>query len=602
MAAKRRTSLEPVKKITLTDLKKSLFIFRFIKPYMWQFVVGMILLSISSAVFMAFPGAAGEMANVAIKKPKYPQLGLRVIDFGWIFFAIVLVQGVFAYFKTILFAQVSEKGMADVRRAVFHKMVRQDMSYFEQFRVGELTSRLTADIEKLQSAFSVTLGEFVRQIVILVIGIGILMYFAPKLSLIMLATFPVVVILAMIFGRMLRKVARKRQKKIAEANTIVDEVFQAFTTVKAYANEYYEEMRYAHSLQDIVRISLRFAHYRGVFFIFMMLFLFGGIFFVLILGALFVERGQMQVGDLFSFIIYTTIIGTAIAGLGNLYAEIAGAIGATERISEILRRDMEVRETPLPESEKLHFKGHIRIEDVHFSYPRRPEVEVLKGITIDVPAGAKIALAGQSGSGKSTIMSLLLRFYEPTSGHIYMDGRDIKEYDLTAYRQNFAIVPQDVVLFGGTIRENIAYGKPGAHDDEIIEAAKQANAWRFIQQFPDGLDTVVGDRGTRLSGGQRQRIAIARAILRNPTILLLDEATSSLDAESERLVQEALDRLMEGRTAIIIAHRLSTIKNVDKIYVIDNGKVIESGTHNELIGMPNGTYRALASLQFSLAE
>ena len=598
MARPGKKSSEPFRKLSWKELKRSAYIFKFVKPYKWHFIIGMLLLTISSLVFMAFPGAAGEMANVANKQPKYPQYHLKVLDFAWIFLGIVLIQGIASYIKTILFARVSEKGMADVRSAVFGKMIRQDMTYFEQFRVGELTSRLTSDIEKLQSAFSVTLGEFLRQIVILISGIGILVYFNPKLSMIMLMTFPVIVVLAMVFGSKIKKLSKVRQEKIAVSNTIVDEVFQAFTTVKAYANEWFEETRYSKSLQDIVTVSLRFAHSKGLFFIFMTVFLFGGIFFVLIQGALLVESGEMQVGDLFSFIIYTGIIGSAIAGLGSLYTEIAGAIGATERISEILQRDTEIATQPPTEAEKIRFKGAIEWNDVHFTYPKRPDMEVLKGISIKVQPGEKIALAGQSGSGKSTIMSLLLRFYEPSSGQILVDGKNVNSYNLTAYRQNFAIVPQDVVLFGGSIKENIAYGLPDASDERIIEAAKQANAWDFIQTFPEGLETIVGDRGTRLSGGQRQRIAIARAILKDPAILLLDEATSSLDAESERVVQEALDRLMENRTSIIIAHRLATIKNVDKIYVIESGEVIESGTHQELSQKVGGTYNALAKLQF----
>lgn len=598
MAKRRQRSNEPTPKLSWSDFKKSTFIFQFIKPYKWHFILGMILLSVSSLVFMAFPGAAGEMANVANKQPKYPRFHLKVLDFAWVFAGIVIIQGVFSYLKTILFARVSEKGMADVRTAVFKKMIRQDMTYFEQFRVGELTSRLTADIQKLQTAFSVTLGEFMRQIVILISGIGILVFFAPKLSLIMLMTFPIIVVLAMVFGSKIRKLSKERQEKLADSNTIVDEVFQAFTTVKAYANEWYEEARYTKSLQEIVRISLHFAHFKGLFFIFMMVFLFGGIFFVLIQGALLVESGEMQVGDLFSFILYTGIIGSSIASLGALYTDIASAIGATERISEILHKDTEIGPAPTPD-ELIRLKGAIQFNQVRFNYPKRPESEVLKGIDIAVNPGEKIALVGQSGSGKSTIVSLLLRFYNPNAGEILVDGTNISDYHITALRQNFAIVPQDVVLFGGSIRENIAYGHPEASDEAIKKAAQQANAWDFIQQFPEGLGTVVGDRGTRLSGGQRQRIAIARAILKDPAILILDEATSSLDAESERVVQEALDRLMQNRTSIIIAHRLATIKNVDKIYVIGAGEVIESGNHQTLSQLPGGVYQALAQLQFT---
>ena len=328
--------------------------------------------------------------------------------------------------------------------------------------------------------------------------------------------------------------------------------------------------------------------------------------FVIWNGAILVEEYRltdgasgMTAGDLVMFTFVTAIIGGSIAGLGNFYTELLGAMGATERIREILAMENEVNiKDASSDVEFKRFEGNIEYENVHFHYPTREDIEVMKGISFQIKAGQKVALVGSSGSGKSTIMQLLLRFYNIQSGDIKVDGKSIFDYNISAFRKNFAIVPQEVILFGGTIRENISYGKPDATEDEIIEAAKQSNSWEFIKSFPDQLDTVVGERGIKLSGGQRQRVAIARGILKDPSILLLDEATSSLDAESEKVVQDALNKLMEGRTSIIIAHRLATVRDVDCIYVIDGGKIIEQGTHEELSAIENGAYAGLAKLQF----
>jgi len=335
--------------------------------------------------------------------------------------------------------------------------------------------------------------------------------------------------------------------------------------------------------------------------------LFGALFFVILYGMHMVQidaalpvgtPGKFTGGDLIAFITYTAVIGGSIASLGNFYTELVGAVGATERIREILKSPSEAEDRTRSGVVAGRFRGNISFEQIQFSYPTRADVEVLKGVSLNIPSGKKVAIVGQSGAGKSTIMQLLLQFHFPLGGKIQLDGKDIYDYELESYRQNFAIVPQEVILFGGTIRENILYGKPDATEAEIESAARQANTWDFISLFPEGLDTVVGERGIKLSGGQRQRIAIARAILRDPSILLLDEATSSLDAESEKVVQEALNRLMEGRTSIIIAHRLATIREVDCIYVLENGHIVEQGTHDELSAKIDGAYSSLAKLQF----
>ncbi|HMO40230.1 MAG TPA: ABC transporter transmembrane domain-containing protein [Saprospiraceae bacterium] len=597
---RNKTNTGEVKeKLTKERLTRAARIFRYIRPYKWSFIVGMLLLSTSSLLFMVFPGAAGEMANVA--NGSEPKFDLSLQQFGLFFLILLIVQGVFSYLRTILFANVSEKGMADVRKALYQSLITQDVPFFEQRRVGELTSRITSDVEKLQTAFSITLAEFIRQLITLVAGIAIIAWLTPHLSYIMLLTFPVVVIIAMIFGRYIRQISKKRQDELANTNVIVEETLQSFTVVKSFTNEWYEALRYGRSIDKVVQISLKFARTRGLFFIFIITVLFGAIFFILWRGALLVQSGEMQVGDLFSFILYTAFIGGAIGGLGNLYTELISAIGATERIQEILDRPGEVQPSSVPLQPHEQFTGAITYRDVAFRYPSRPDMEVLRGINLRIEPGQKVALVGASGAGKSTIVQLLLQFYKIDEGAILVDGKSIYEYDLLKYRQNIAIVPQEVLLFGGTIRENILYGKPSASDAEVTEAAQQANAWDFIQSFPDGLDTIVGERGVKLSGGQRQRIAIARAILKDPAILLLDEATSSLDAESEKLVQEALTRLMEGRTSIIIAHRLATIRDVDCIYVLENGRIIEQGTHQELSLREDGVYNTLAKLQFEIA-
>lgn len=588
----------PKVRLTREKISEAARIFRFIRPYRYAFGLGLVLLFLSSLTFMVFPYLSGLMVDVAQGEA---ELNFTLSDIGWVLALVLVAQGAISYLRIYLFAIVSEKGIADVRKALYEKLIAMPMTYFEQARVGELVSRLTADVEKLYSAFSITLAEFLRQIIILVAGILFLAFRAPSLSLIMLGTFPVVIIGAMFFGRFIRKLSKERQEELAESNNILNETMQAIQAVKAFTNELFESLRYGKRIDRVVGMALRYARWRALFSVFIVTFLFGALFFIIWQGAYMVQKGEMTVGLLIEFVAYTAIIGASIAGLGNFYAELLGAIGATERIREILDEQPEVAVSTSQTAPDIPIEGYISYRDVHFSYPTRPDIQVLKGLNIEVRPGQKVALVGTSGAGKSTIVQLLLRFYELGSGSIEVDGRPISEYDVSAFRRNIAIVPQEVLLFGGPIRENILYGKPSASEEEIIAAAQKANAWDFIQSFPEGLDTLVGERGVKLSGGQRQRIAIARAILKDPAILLLDEATSSLDAESERAVQDALKTLMEGRTSIIIAHRLATIRDVDRIFVIEDGQVYESGTHDELSQREEGIYNTLAKLQFESA-
>ena len=585
---------EPEKvRLTRAHLREALQIFSFIRPYRWSLIIGLVLLFLSSFVFMLFPYLAGLMVDIAQGNSEF-QFSLG--DVGWVLLAVLVLQGTFSYARVMLFAKVSENGIADVRKALFYKMVSLPIVFFEKNRVGELISRITADVEKLYNAFSITLAEFIRQIIILISGIVFLAITTPQLALIMLATFPVVVVSAMFFGRFIRKLSKARQEALAEANTIVSETMQSIQTVKAFTNELFEALRYGKSINNVVKLAMKYARARALFSVFIIVLLFGALFFIIWQGANLLQQGVITAGDLIAFVSYTAIIGGAIAGLGNFYSELLGAVGATERVREILNQDSEVDAKPYEERKSIKM-GTIRYDNVHFNYPTREDVQVLKGLSMEIKPGQKVALVGASGAGKSTIVQLLLRYYQLNEGNISIAGQNIADLDISDYRHSVGIVPQEVLLFGGTIHENILYGKPDATEAEVIEAAKQANAWEFISNFPEGLETIVGERGIKLSGGQRQRIAIARAILKNPSILLLDEATSSLDAESEKVVQEALNKLMEGRTSIIIAHRLATIRDVDCIYVIDDGQIIEKGNHDELSVLEDGAYNNLAKLQ-----
>jgi ABC-type multidrug transport system fused ATPase/permease subunit len=422
-----------------------------------------------------------------------------------------------------------------------------------------------------------------------------------KLTLALLIVLPVLVVTAVFFGRFIRKISRTAQDKLAESNTIVEETLQGIANVKAFVNESYEAGRYGRNIREVANIAIKGAKYRGLFASFIVFGMFGAIVAVIAYGCILVSHNELTVGELFKFALYAVFVGSAMGSFPELYANVQKAVGASERVLEILGEKSE--EVSINEADNIitqKITGDLAFDKVNFHYPSRSEIEVLKGVSFEAKRGQKIAIVGPSGSGKSTMAALILQFYHPQSGTILFDGQSSDAYSLTDIRNQVAIVPQDVMLFGGTIQENIAYGKLSSTKEEIIQAAQRANAHQFIMSFPEGYDTVVGERGVKLSGGQRQRIAIARALLKNPSILILDEATSSLDSESERLVQEALEELMKNRTSVIIAHRLSTIREADKIIVLEKGTVIESGSHEELLGNEKGLYRYLSQLQFEV--
>jgi ABC-type multidrug transport system fused ATPase/permease subunit len=594
----------PKPKLTKEAFRRSLRVFRYVLPYKGPFMVGMVLLLLSSTTTMLFPWIIGKLVNVANGKalvlPGGLTLNINQIAGG--LFGVAVLQGLFSFGRIWFFTRVSEFTVRDIRQALYAKFMSLPIPFFEKNRVGAITSRITSDVAQIQDTFSLTLAELFRQVATLLAGIIFIMVVSVKLSLFMLATFPPIVVLAMVFGKKIRVLAKATQEELAKSNVIVEETLQGINTVKAFTNEQFETRRYGASLTNTVRAALKSNMYRGGFVSFVIIGLFGGIILVLWRAASLVQSGQMEVGDLVSFGFYTVFIGASVAGLGELYGKVQSTLGASERILEILEETSEPTHLALPAGQApLKLQGNIEYRNVAFRYPTRPDLPVLQDISFDIAAGEKIALVGPSGAGKSTIVSLLMQFYELSGGQILLDGRPIGSYDLTELRRHVGIVPQETLLFGGTIRENIAYGKIDATDAEIINAARKANAWQFIESFPEGLDTVVGERGIKLSGGQRQRVAIARAILKNPAILLLDEATSALDSESEKLVQSAMDELMKNRTSIIIAHRLSTIRKVDKILVIDGGRIVEQGSHEELADNENGLYANLLKLQFELS-
>ena len=584
----------PKSKITISSINKAKIIFKYAGKNRWKFYVGLVFLLLTSITALAFPKFMGMLVDCVNKKDSILAnkiaLGLGLV---------LILQSIFSFFRLSLFVNFTENTLSNVRLALYTNLVKLPMSFFSQKRVGELNSRISNDIGQIQDTLTTTIAEFLRQFILIIGSFVMLASINIKLTIMMVSVVPLVGISAVIFGRFIRKYSKKVQDQVAESQVIVEETMQGISIVKAFANEWYEIERYKTKIKEVVKIAIKGGQLRGYFASFIIICLFGTIVAVVWYGVQLSIAGEITVGELFTFILYSSYVGASSGGIAELYAQMQKAIGATERVFELLEEVPEEINSLQNSIANHKIKGEISFNNVSFSYPSRKEIQVLKDVSFKATFGQKIAIVGPSGTGKSTIASLLLRFYAIDGGEIEIDNKDISDFDLENLRGNMSIVPQDVILFGGTIKENIAYGKPNATNEEIILAAKQANAFNFIESFPEKMETVVGERGIKLSGGQRQRIAIARALLKNPSILILDEATSSLDSESEKLVQEALEILMDGRTSIIIAHRLSTIRSADQILVLDNGIITEQGTHQELIAIENGIYKNLNNLQLS---
>jgi ABC-type multidrug transport system fused ATPase/permease subunit len=609
----------PKVKINKESLKEALILFTYLKPYRTKFILSLVFIALSAFTTSMFPFFLGKMidaaapgASAGLMGSGAPSMmdGLGLKEVKWtlnftlfLIFAQLTLQTIFSFMRVYLLTEVGEKALADMRKDVFGKLLSMPMSYFTEKRVGELSNRISSDLSQIQDAISFTLAEILRGIFTLIIGLGFIFWISAKLALVMLAVVPVIAVLAVVFGMRIRKMARKAQDQLAESGTIVQETFQGISIVKAFTSEFFEITRYVKSVYAVVDTAIANARYRGAFISFMIFSVFGTIAFVMWYGANMIQAGQLTMGSLTMFVIFSMFVGGTFAGFADMFSQLQKTLGATQSVREILRAEGEAvyLTSNIEISTEYILKGEVEFTNIAFSYPSRKDVTVLKDVSLTAKNGEQIAIVGPSGAGKSTIASLLLTFYEPDSGQISFDGRKASEFPLTQLRQQMAFVPQDVILFGGSIKENIAYGKPSATDEEIMDAAKKANAHEFIQKFPEQYETIVGERGIKLSGGQRQRIAIARAILKDPAILILDEATSSLDSESEQLVQEALENLMKNRTSFVIAHRLSTIRNAHKIVVIDKGIVTEQGSHEELM-LQNGLYRKLNEMQFEFGS
>lgn len=601
MARHRNSSITqdlPKAKVNRESVREALALFKYVKPYRSEFVGALILVGVLSAASTAFPYMFKLMIDSARNEGggfHLPSSYLLAIMFG-----VLAIQVVVAFFRSYLFTIVGEKSIADIRKDIYGRMIMMPMEFFTQRRVGELSSRISADVGQIQDTIISVVPQIIRSFLTFIICVILILFISPQLTLLMLCMIPVTALISYIFGKRVKNLSRRAQDQLAESGTVVQESLQGIANVKAFSNEWYEIRRYKKSIMESVRLALKSGFQQAIFNSLLLLSMFGTVILLIWYSAHLMQQGHLSYGDLTAFILYTAFLSSTLANFADLYNQLQKSIGATQRVREILADGIEnVNTTNEQLKPENRLSGKVSFNNISFSYPGRRDVTVLKNIQIDAESGQQIAIVGPSGAGKSTITALLLRFYEPDSGQLLFDGRNAVDMPLAQLRMQMALVPQDVHLFGGTIYENILYGKPDATEAEIIEAAKKANAHDFISKFPEAYQTVVGERGIKLSGGQRQRIAIARAILKDPVILILDEATSSLDSESEALVQEALNNLMKNRTSFVIAHRLSTIRNADKIIVLEDGQVVESGTHQELLRIEEGLYKNMSRMQLS---
>lgn len=591
----------PKAKLNLKNIKKSLRLFTYLGKQKWKFIIGMFFLVGTAAVGLLFPLKSGSLFGFLGKSNQPTEIVTSQLqNLGLTLLFILIIQSVFSFGRTYFFSQVTENILKGVRDDVFKKIIQMPMSFFSKNQSSELNSRMSTDINVISEAFTFNIAELLRQAIVGIGGLILMIKLTPfKIAMWFLAIIPALTVITIVFAKKIRFYSKNFQDKIAELSTIVGEAVTGIVNVKVFTNETYEIKRYGEKTSEIKKFGFKYGLFRGTFFAFIIAFVFGSVFFILYLMIKLYLEKELTGEQFGQFLMLSLFVAASLGGLPEQIASIQRALGATDRVFELI--DGEIENIELSNNHEKQTKGEITFNDVSFCYPSRPDFSVLKNISFKAESGQTIALVGSSGSGKTTIASLILRFYDPLSGNILIDGVESKSLSLTELRKQIALVPQDVILFAGSIKDNIAYGKPNATDIEITEAARKANALDFIESFPDKFNTLVGERGIQLSGGQRQRIAIARAVLKNPSILVLDEATSSLDSESEHLVQEALDKLMVGRTSIVIAHRLATIKNADKIVVLQNGKVQEIGSHDQLILNENGLYYKLCKMQFEIS-
>ena len=597
----------PKAKLSIQAFKNSLRLFRYMsgKNRGW-FLLGTLFLAISAGASLMFPKLLGELMDGAFvydnhgisKAPNTEALEKVAVYFIYLF----IVQAVFSFGRIAIYVRVTEDMTYGLRTDLFKSVISQSMTFHSQHRVGELLSRFSADIAQIQDAFTTNLAMFLRQILVLIGGVVVLFITSTKLAVLMLATLPAIIIIALVFGRFLRKKSKELQDTTAANNVIVEESLSGILSVKSFTNEQFESERYGLSAWQLKKDSILRGYWRGAFSSFIIICMFGAIVWLIYQGLGLVQSGEMGVGELFNFMMLTAFVGSSIGGMAEQFVQIQKTLGSIERVLELIDTPTELTSSSSNKKPAPNWQSPIILDQVSFSYPSRPEFPVFKKLNLNIKPGEVLALVGPSGSGKSTLANLLYQFYQPTEGCISLGESPIHHFDIDTYRKGFALVPQEVLLFGGSIYDNIRYGKPDASEAEIIAAAQSANASDFIEAFPEKYQTKVGDRGMRLSGGQKQRIAIARAILRDPKILILDEATSALDSESELAVQKALQNLMHHRTSIVIAHRLSTIRHAHVIALIKQGEIVEQGNHETLMQLPGGQYRRMVEQQIDPSD
>ncbi len=602
VAHSRRTSPRPVTEEqspsrrvpSRTELRQLRRLLTFVRPYRTYFAIAMVGVVVSSGLGLVFPRIMGTLVDSALQ-PALADGTSKLDTIALLLLGIFFAQGAFSYLRIYFLSAMGEGVVADLRSHVYEHIMTLPVKFFDTRKTGEITSRLTSDVAVVQSTVSSSLASAISQAITLIGGLALMFVASVTLSAVVLSFLPVTIVAAAVFGRRLRRISTEYQDKVADANASAEEAIAANRVVKWFTAEESEIRRYVGKVQESYRVALRRARLRALFSPFVQFVGFGTIALVMWVGGRQVLSDTLTAGELVTFLLYTLTVAGAIGAFTGLYGQLQVALGASQRIFELLGEQSDV-EDPANPTVLTKVEGRISLEEVGFRYSDR-DVDVLESVSLEVAPGEVVALVGPSGAGKSTIVQLIPRFFDPTSGRILIDGVNLRDLRLRDLRSYMAAVPQETQLFSGTIMENLLLGRPDATPAEVQEAAVAANAHDFIEGFPSGYDTIVGERGVKLSGGQRQRVAIARALLNDPRILILDEATSSLDSESEATVQEALDRLMEGRTTLVIAHRLSTVRDAHRLAVIDDGRIVQEGTHTELIA-EGGLYADLYHLQF----
>jgi len=571
-------------------------LFRYLRPYRLQVAGAIVALVVAAVTVLGLGMGLRSLVDEGFSGPDATLLDQALIAM----LGIVVVLAVASYSRFSLVSWLGERTVADLRRDVYDRVISLSPTFFETTRTGEVLSRLTTDTTLLQQVIGSSLSMALRNMLLFVGGTVMLAVTSPKLTGLVFLMVPIVLVPIIVFGRKVRRLSRASQDRIADVGARIDETLNAIPTVQAFAREPFERERFGATVEVAFKTAVQRIRARALLTAVVILFVFGGVGVVLWMGGQDVLSGRLSAGDLSAFVFYAVVVAASVGAVSEVYGDLQRAAGAAERLVELLDVGSDIEAPANPAMLPVPSPGTVEMRDVAFSYPSRSDRSALDGFDLKVAGGETVALVGPSGAGKTTVFQLLLRFYDPARGTVMVDGVDVRQLVPSALRERLALVPQDPVIFGATVADNILYGRPDASAEEVQEAARAAHALNFIEQLPDGFESFLGERGTRLSGGQRQRIAIARAILKDAPILLLDEATSALDAESEHAVQQALDELMQNRTTIVIAHRLATVLKADRIVVMDQGRIVDEGRHHELVAR-DGLYARLAELQFEQA-